>query len=54
VFTVVSINGTSSNGINILSNLEGIDSFQIVFLVGIIMAAAGASIYYLKGFRGKN
>ena len=54
VFTVGSINGTSSNGINIPSNLEGIDSFQIVLLVGIIMAAAGASIYYLKGFRGKN
>jgi len=54
VFTVGSINSTSSDGINIPSNLEGIDSFQIVVLVGIIMAAAGASIYYLKGFRGKN
>ena len=54
VFTVVSINDTSSNGINISSNLDGIDSFQIVLLVGIVMAAAGASIYYLKGFRGKN
>jgi len=54
VFTVGSINGTSSNGINVPSNLEGIDSFQIVLLVGIIMAATGASIYYLKGFRGKN
>ena len=54
VFTVGSINGTTSNGINISSNLDGIDSFQIVLLVGIVMAAAGASIYYLKGFRGKN
>jgi len=54
VFTVVSINNTSSDGINIPSNLEGIDSFQIVILVGIIMAATGASIYYLKGFRGKD
>ena len=54
MFTVVSINDTTSNGINIPSNLDGIDSFQIVFLVGIVMAAAGASIYYLKGFRGKN
>lgn len=54
VFTVGSINGTSSNDINIPSNLDGIDSFQIVLLVGIVMAAAGASIYYLKGFRGKN
>jgi len=54
VFTVVSINSSSSNGINIPSNPQGIDSFQIVVLVGIIMAATGASIYYLKGFRGKN
>ena len=54
VFTVVSINDTTSNGINISSNLDGIDSFQIVLLVGIVMAATGASIYYLKGFRGKN
>jgi hypothetical protein len=54
VFTVVSINSSSSNGINIPSNPQGIDSFQIVVLVGIIMAATGATIYYLKGFRGKN
>ena len=54
VFTVVSINSSSSNGINIPSNPQGIDSFQIVVLVGIIMAATGASIYYLKGFRGKD
>ncbi len=54
VFTVGSINGTSSNDINISLNLEGTDSFQIVILVGIIMVAAGASIYYLKGFRDKN
>jgi len=54
VFTVVSINSSSSNGIIIPSNPQGIDSFQIVVLVGIIMAATGASIYYLKGFRGKD
>jgi len=54
VFTVVSINSSSSNDINIPSNLVDIDSFQIVVLVGIIMAATGASIYYLKGFRGKD
>jgi hypothetical protein len=29
------------------------DSFQIVILVGIVMAAAGAAIYYMKGFRAK-
>ena len=54
VFTVVSINSSSSNGIIIPSNPQGIDSFQIVVLVGIIMAATSASIYYLKGFRGKD
>lgn len=49
VFSIGANNGTSKP---IIQN--EIDSFQIVILVGIIMAAAGASIYYLKGFRGKN
>ena len=31
-----------------------IDSMQIVILVGIVMAAAGASIFYLKGFKAKH
>ena len=47
------INGTeeiiTNNPIN-----PNVDSFQIVILVGIIMAAAGAAIYYMKGFRKKN
>ncbi len=52
VFTVGSIDDT--NGIEIVVPENEIDSYQIVILVGIIMAAAGASIYYLKGFRNKN
>ena len=54
VFTVGPNDGSNDNGINIPSVTNEIDSFQIIVLVGIIMAAAGASIYYLKGFRGKN
>jgi hypothetical protein len=54
VFTVGPSVDSNDNGINIPSDTNEIDSFQIVILVGIIIAAAGASIYYLKGFRGKN
>jgi len=54
VFTVSTSEGSNDLGACIPSNPNEIDSFQIVILVGIIMAAAGASIYYLKGFRGKN
>lgn len=53
VFTVSPLSD-ASNGINISTNPADIDSFQIVILVGIVMAAAGASIYYLKGFRAKH
>lgn len=53
VFTIGPIDGSNDNVANTQSNTNEIDSFQIVILVGIIMAAAGASIYYLKGFRGK-
>lgn len=54
VFTVVQNDNSTDNGIITPSNTNEIDSFQIVILVGIIMAAAGALIYYLKGFRAKN
>lgn len=54
VFTVTSINDSNNNGTNHPTNPKEIDSFQIVILVGIIIAAVGASIYYLKGFRSKN
>ena len=54
VFTVGPSDGSNDNEINIPSDTNEIDTFQIIVLVGIIMAAAGASIYYLKGFRGKN
>lgn len=53
IFTVGTSEGSNDNGIIIQPNPSEIDSFQIVILVGIIIAAAGASIYYLKGFRGK-
>ena len=54
VFTIAPMVDSNDNGINISSDTNEIYSFQIIILVGIIMAAAGASIYYLKGFRGKN
>ena len=53
VFTVGPIDG-ENNLVDIPSDSNEFDSFQIVILVGIIMAAAGATIFYLKGFRGKN
>ena len=53
VFTIGTDEGTGENGI-IQPEQTEIDSFQIVILVGIIMAAAGAVIFYLKGFKGKN
>lgn len=54
VFTVSSLDGTNGNEINTPSNTAKIDSFQIVILVGIVIAAVGASIYYMKGFRVKH
>ena len=54
VFTVSSLDSTNGNEINIPSNIAKMDSFQIVILVGIVMAAIGASIYYMKGFRAKH
>ena len=54
VFTVRPLDGTNGNEINTPSNTAKMDSFQIVILVGIVMAAVGASIYYMKGFRAKH
>jgi hypothetical protein len=54
VFTVSPLDGTNGNEINTPSNTVKMDSFQIVILVGIVMAAIGASIYYMKGFRAKH
>ena len=51
VFSIDSYEG-EENGISL--ETPQIDSMQIVILVGIIMAAAGASIYYLKGFKAKH
>jgi len=52
VFKVGPVNGTQEIKINKPMNVE-MDYFQIVILVGIVMAAAGAAIYYMKGFRAK-
>jgi hypothetical protein len=54
VFTVIQSNESNNNGINQPINTNDIDSFQLAILVGIIIAAIVASLYYLKGFRGKN
>lgn len=56
IFTVTPFDGTEppSNGVSNISEQLEVDSYQIVVLVGIIMAAVGASIYYLKGFRKKS
>jgi len=48
------LDGTNGNEINTPSNTAKMDSFQIVILVGIVMAAVGASIYYMKGFKAKH
>jgi hypothetical protein len=52
VFKVGPVNGTQEIKTNNPMNIE-MDSIQIVILVGIVMAAAGAAIYYMKGFRTK-
>lgn len=52
IFKVGSVSGTQEIKTNSPMNIE-IDSLQIVILVGIVMAAAGAAIYYMKGFRTK-
>jgi hypothetical protein len=52
VFKVGPVNGTQEIKTNSPMNIE-MDSLQIVILVGIVMAAAGAAIYYMKGFRVK-
>jgi hypothetical protein len=54
VLTTSSFNGTDGNGIKPPTISTEIDSMQIVILVGIVMAAAGAGIFYFKGFRAKH
>ncbi len=54
IFSVIPINETDDIEANQSSHSEQIDSLQIVILVGIIIAAIGASLFYLKGFRSKN
>ena len=54
IFTVSSSEETNENGITVPPEQDEIDSIQIMILGGIILAAIGASVFYLKGFRGKN
>jgi hypothetical protein len=54
VMTTSSFDGTEDNGIKQPTLSTDIDSMQIIILVGIVMAAIGASIFYLKGFRAKH
>ena len=54
IFTTSSLDGSPPNGIEPPTVSTEIDSMQIVILVGIIMAAAGATIFYFKGFKAKH
>jgi hypothetical protein len=54
VMTLSTFEGIDGNGIKPPTISTEIDSMQIVILVGIVMAAAGASIFYFKGFRAKH
>lgn len=53
VLTISPFEG-DGNGLKPPTISTQIDSMQIVILVGIVMAAAGASIFYFKGFRAKH
>lgn len=53
VFTVSPLNNTVGNEVYTQPNTQ-IDASQMVILAGIIIAAIGASIYYLKGIRTKH
>lgn len=53
VFTLVSLNDTDSeNGTRI--EIKDTDFIQILVLIGIVIAAAGAVIYFFKGFKAKS
>ena len=55
IFTVVPLGDQESveDGIEIVESQE-IDFIQILVLIAIIMAAIGAAVYYLKGYRKKS
>jgi hypothetical protein len=56
IFTVVPLGDQEAledGTIEIIEQKE-IDFIQILVLIGIIMAAVGAAVYYLKGFRKKS
>ena len=54
VLTTSPFDGSDSNGITQPRISTEIDSMQVIILVGIVMAAIGASLFYLKGFRVKH
>ena len=54
VLTTSPFDGSDSNGITQPTISTEIDSMQVIILVGIVMAAIGASLFYLKGFRVKH
>ena len=54
IFSIVTTNEKIPISKDTIFEPTNIDYFQIVVLVGIIMAAAGAVIFYLKGFRKKS
>jgi hypothetical protein len=54
IFTVSPSDISESLGPNKISTPADFDPFNIVILVGIVMAAIGAIIFYLKGFKAKS
>ncbi|MEE9512231.1 MAG: hypothetical protein V3V38_04230, partial [Nitrosopumilaceae archaeon] len=54
IFTVAPSEGLEPIENRTISTPADFDSFQIVILVGIIMAAVGAVVFYLKGFKAKS
>lgn len=54
VMTTSYFDGSDGNGVSPPTISTEIDSMQIIILVGIVMAAIGASLFYLKGFRAKH
>jgi hypothetical protein len=54
ILTTSSLENTNGNGVEPPKISTQIDSMQIIILVGIVMAAAGATIFYFKGFKAKH
>lgn len=54
IFTVAPLEGLEPIENRTISTPADFDSFEIVILVGIIMVAVGAVVFYLKGFKAKS